>query len=195
MKLIVGLGNPGKPYERTRHNVGYRVMDALGAAHHVTLKTKEAFRYAVFQVGGEQVAIVKLRSFMNRSGDALRQCVAHFPELTIAGIMIVSDDVNLPLGSMRLRAKGSAGGHHGLESIIEAFGDRSFPRLRIGIGRDGLSGADLTDYVLGEFEALEKPVLEKVLARASNACTDWAAKGIVAAMNCYNQEETDRGTG
>ena len=191
MKLIVGLGNPGKEYEATRHNVGFRVADTLAEAHGVTFKSLALFSYALLDQSSEKIALVKPRTFMNQSGEAFAKCLKHFPDSSLDQALAVVDDVNLPLGTVRLRPHGSAGGHHGLESITGAVETSEFPRLRIGVGQAGLAGRDLTDYVLGRFKKSEQALLQQVMEQAQKACMDWALKGVSFAMNRYNRKEKE----
>lgn len=186
MKLIVGLGNPGEDYELTRHNAGRMVVDQLLREKNLRLKRKDEFSYALIEMVNEQVILVRPSVFMNASGLAVKACAAHFDCVKPQAILVVADDVHLPIGQIRLRTKGSAGGHHGVESVISELHTSEFPRLRIGIGREGLSGTDLTGYVLGGFEPEERRELEEVLVRAGKACLDWACKGSLFSMNHYN---------
>ena len=187
MKLIFGLGNPGKSYEKTRHNVGFLVIDEIARIEGLKLKTKDLFLETSFQIGKEKVVLVKPTCFMNQSGEAVCACLERSSELRSEDVLIVLDDVNLSLGRLRFRASGSAGGHHGLESIIGALGTNRFPRLRIGVGRKGLAGQDLTNYVLGKFEESEWLTLKTTLLQVKNACYDWVSKGPQFVMNQYNR--------
>lgn len=187
MKLIVGLGNPGSSYETTRHNVGFRVVDRLALTCQFKFKSKSLFAFGDCEIEMERVRVIKPLALMNRSGWALRECLKALPDANLSNVLVVVDDVNLPLGLLRFRARGSAGGHHGLESIISEFGESGFPRLRIGIGREGLSGTDLTDYVLGEFTKSEQEPLQEVLKKAERACMDWVCRGPRFVMDLYNR--------
>lgn len=186
MKCIVGLGNPGKTYERTRHNAGFMVLERLIDRVGVRPKRASTFSYALFEMEKSEIVLLKPSTFMNKSGFALKACMDRFDGLAPREMLVVVDDVHLPLGQIRMRVEGSSGGHHGLESIAEQLGTFDFPRLRIGVGREGLSGTDLTDYVLGAFEPSEEAVLKEMLGRAEKACLDWAEKGSQFVMNRYN---------
>ena len=188
MKLIVGLGNPGKSYEKTRHNVGFRTIDGLAESYHLKLKPQGVFSYAFFSEGEEKIALAKPAVFMNQSGIALKKCLEFFSGIVLGNVLVVLDDVNLPLGEIRLKTSGSSGGHHGLESIAAEIKSIQFPRLRIGVGREGLAGTDLSDFVLGCFEKKEKLILAEVLRDAAKACVDWALKGASFSMNLYNRK-------
>ena len=186
MKLIVGLGNPGKKYERTRHNVGCLVLDALINSG----KNQWTAGYGPFQrnkepLEGGEVFLAKPTVFMNESGIALRTMLDQF-QVVPENCLVISDDVNLPIGKIRFRLKGSAGGHHGLESIINVLGTEDFPRLRIGVGSGDLSGQDLTNYVLGNFSKEEWELLLPRIEWARDACLEWVKSGSDAVMQRYN---------
>ena len=191
MKLIVGLGNPGPEYERTRHNAGFMAVGALAQAHGISLKQRltSGWWRLVAQWGewrpesGEPVRLLLPQTLMNRSGEALQAAAAW--SVATGDTLIVCDDANLPLGTLRLRPKGSDGGQHGLASCLAALGTDEVPRLRIGIGSETLP-ADLTDYVLSPFRSSEQPVAHRALAQAVEACERWAMEGIEAAMNQVN---------
>lgn len=186
MKLIVGLGNPGKKYERTRHNAGFLVVDAL--------MEQDANRWVEgqgpFQVNREpilngELLVAKPTVFMNESGRTVKALVDTF-HLSLDHCLVVVDDVNLPIGTIRFRLRGSAGGHHGLESIIETLGSGGFPRLRIGVGQSDLVGKDLTDFVLGEFSKQEWETITPQIAKARDACLEWVTEDSQAVMQRYN---------
>ena len=179
MKLIVGLGNPGQKYEKTRHNAGFLVIDALILYD----KNKLAETAGPFQINQKpfqngDAIVAKPALFMNESGRAIRALIEQF-QVPPEACLVVVDDVNLPLGKIRFRARGSSGGQHGLESIIEVLGTKDFPRLRIGIGRGNLSGQDLTDYVLGRFSNGEWDLILSQAERARDACLEWLKSGTV----------------
>ena len=174
MKLIVGLGNPGKKYERTRHNVGFLVVDALIDYD----RNKLVAGNGPFQVNKElfqngHVVLVKPALFMNESGAAVRAALDQF-RASPEKCLVIVDDVNLSIGKIRFRSKGSAGGHHGLESIIGVLGTEDFPRLRIGIGSGNLTGRDLTDFVLGAFLKEEWDLILSQVNLARDTCLEWA---------------------
>ena len=184
MKLVIGLGNEGHEYAQTRHNVGFQVVSALADGHaHQRWVRDEACAWVDITLRDQAVRCLQPRTMMNRSGEVFRA-----PSMRGAGpqeILIVCDDVNLPVGRLRLRAGGRDGGHHGLASCLEALGTPEVPRLRLGVGRDALP-ADLTDFVLSPFEASERPQIREAIGRAVDACEVWAAEGIHAAMNRVN---------
>lgn len=183
MKLVVGLGNPGPEYARTRHNLGFMVVDEL-ARRAGAGPAKRRFRADIVTVtlGGESVTLVKPQTFMNLSGHTVREARAWF-KVEVDDCLIVYDDLDLPFGALRLRTGGSAGGHNGLMSIIEQLGTPAIPRLRMGIGR----GAGVArSRVLGRFSATEEPHLPALVGTAGEAVTTWAGQGILAAMNAFN---------
>ena len=192
MRLIVGLGNPGKEYRETRHNVGFMVADEIAKRHGLTLamapsQVPDAFIAKKF--GADPILIGKPLTFMNRSGDAVA-ALAHYYDIVPADLLVVVDEVALPFGRLRARARGSAGGHNGLKSVIERLGTTEFPRLRLGVGR-GDTRRDLADHVLSKFEADEQAALEEFITRAADAAEMFAAEGIEKVMNAYNPGATD----
>lgn len=184
MKLIAGLGNPGIKYARNRHNVGFMVLDRLARGEHKKFE-RQRFNAQLLEVtpGGERVLLVKPQSYMNLSGTAVGKLAA-FYRIARADVMVVYDDLDLPLGKIRLRADGSSGGHHGMESVINHLGGSDIPRLRIGIGRPD-PRQDI-GHVLGNFHDNEQSILDDVLGRAEDALRVWVNDGIVKAMNEYN---------
>jgi peptidyl-tRNA hydrolase, PTH1 family len=186
MKVIVGLGNPGRRYRDTRHNVGFAVADLLAERHGASFEGApgEAVMARLRTLGAGGTLIVKPLTFMNLSGHAVSE-VARYFRVEIADILVVADDVNLPLGRLRARPRGSAGGHNGFRSIIEQFGSQDFPRLRIGVGR-GDARRDLADHVLAGFEPGERAEIEAALGRAADASELFVAEGIEAVMNRFN---------
>ena len=181
IRLIAGLGNPGREYQRTRHNIGFMVLDRLASDWQLTWQLSEKWNAAWAK---HDVILMKPATYMNRSGAAL-SAIANFYKITPAEILVVLDDLALPLGRLRLRTKGSSGGHNGLESIYEHFGTEAIPRLRLGIGAPPFEGA--VDYVLSRFFEEEKPLLEKTIDRAAEAAKCAIDKGVFAAMNIFNQ--------
>jgi PTH1 family peptidyl-tRNA hydrolase len=184
--LIVGLGNPGAGYARTRHNVGFLLADRLAetARSSWTLEKKFQARIARVDAEGRRVLLGQPQTFMNSSGDAVA-AVMSFYRIDLVRLLVVVDDADLPLGEIRLRPSGSSGGHHGLESIERCLGTREYARLRIGIGR--VRGErEITDYVLGRFSSTETPVLDKVLKVASRQAETWVEAGVQKAMNQFN---------
>jgi PTH1 family peptidyl-tRNA hydrolase len=184
IKLIVGLGNPGARYARNRHNVGFMIVEQFADAHHWRFARKRFnAEIAEGNLDGVRVMLAKPQTFMNLSGEAVSKLVA-FYKIAPHDLLVVYDDLDLPLGKLRLRPKGSAGGHHGMESIIARLSTTDFPRLRVGIGRP--TPADDIDHVLGNFEEDERAVMEETFARAVQAIAVWVTDGIEKAMNKFN---------
>ena len=183
MKAIVGLGNPGSQYAGTRHNIGFMVVDRLAALHNAPT-AKSRFKSLVTEVtiGTEKVVLLKPQTFMNLSGDAVR-LMGTWYKLYADEILIVADELDLPYGTLRLRERGSAGGHNGLASVIQQLGTNEFPRLRVGIGR-GRSSA--TAQVLSKFSSEEQQELPFVINDAVDACGIWLQDGATMAMNRIN---------
>ena len=182
IRLVVGLGNPGSEYNRTRHNVGFNVVDLLAAEGGLTWQHSKTWH--ALWAKGDKAILVKPTSYMNRSGEPL-SAIANFYKIAPAEILVVLDDLALELGRLRLRTEGGAGGHNGLESIIMHLGTEAFPRLRIGIGAAPSEGA--VDYVLGRFFEEEIPVVEKTIERAAAAVKCAIDKGVLSAMNLFNK--------
>jgi PTH1 family peptidyl-tRNA hydrolase len=186
MKLIVGLGNPGRKYRETRHNIGFAVADELARRGSVTFESApaEALLARVRTLGPDGTLLLKPLTMMNASGFAVSEIARYF-RISVVDILIVADDVNLPLGRLRARPAGSAGGHNGFRSIIEQLGTAEFARLRVGIGR-GDPRRDLADYVLGGFDTDERPVVTEAIERAADAGEIFAAEGIERVMSRFN---------
>ena len=183
MKIIVGLGNPGTKYETTRHNVGFITADLLGEAFDVDIDLKGLLcYYNTFRYGGEKIVVVKPQTYMNLSGDCVGQ-LARYYKVENEDILVVADDLSLPVGTMRFRSKGSSGGHNGLKSIIAHLGGDDFPRLKIGIGRSD----DVIDYVLGHFGKDEWEKISEMMKLAVDAIKLWITDGDQAVMNEYNK--------
>jgi PTH1 family peptidyl-tRNA hydrolase len=189
--LIVGLGNPGKKYERSRHNVGFMALDRWAARHHLEIERRREWAMtgegeAIIGDAHRRVLLAKPRTFMNLSGDAVIEMVRRHG-IPPARAFIVYDDMDLPLGKLRLREQGSAGGHNGVGSIIQRLGTQDFPRLRIGIGRpQETAGYEAIGHVLGEFALDERRVLDDALDRACDAIDAVLSKGMQAAMGAFN---------
>jgi PTH1 family peptidyl-tRNA hydrolase len=190
--LIVGLGNPGAAYRDTRHNVGFAVVECLAQRHHAALRQRAVdpsdrplSHSGDYRTGDRDVRVMMPMTMMNVSGLALAAANAEASET-----LIVCDDANLPLGRLRVRAGGGAGGHHGLASCLEALGTEEVARVRLGVGVEPLP-RDLTDFVLGTFEAHERPIIQHAIERAVEACEAWIQEGIAAAMNRYNTTQDD----
>jgi peptidyl-tRNA hydrolase, PTH1 family len=191
MKLVVGLGNPGPEYRETRHNVGFLVADALAERWRVSDGWRERFDtlQAKTMVGGEQVIVAKPLTFMNLSGQAVAG-LAGFYKIEPADVLIVTDDVALPLGRLRARREGGAGGHNGLKSIIQSLATQAFPRMRVGVGR-GDHRRDLSNHVLGRFEADERDTVSAAVLRAADASEMFLSDGIERVMNAFNAAEKE----
>lgn len=188
MKLIVGLGNPGAKYEKTRHNAGARTVRAFHTLHIDEFDGwKEKFQGLVSEgrVGGEKVALLLPQTFMNESGRAVREA-ADFWKMTPADIIIVSDDIDLPLGKLRIRTDGGTGGHKGLASVFEMMGTEDIARLRIGVGNEMLEKMPSEKFVLERFGAEEEGPLADALGRAVEALDAMLAENIEDAMNRFN---------
>ena len=187
MKLVVGLGNPGPKYAGTRHNIGFDVLDYLAAAPGVG-RWRSRFESLVTEAveGAEQVLLVKPETFMNLSGRAVRAAV-DFYKLTPADLLVVCDDIALPLGKLRARAKGSDGGQKGLRNIREQLGTDEYPRLRIGVGSPG-EHLDAADHVLSRFKPGERAAVDEAVAQAAQAVLLWVRQGIDVCMNRVNGE-------
>ena len=186
LHLIVGLGNPGAEYAKTRHNAGFLLVEELADRWRVDWKNERKFnaRMARAERHGHRVLLCQPQTFMNLSGETVGAVVG-FYRLPRTRILVAVDDADLPLGELRLRAGGSSGGHHGLESIEQHLGSREFARLRLGIGRqDG--AREITDYVLSRFDRVEAALMEKVLDRAASQTECWLNDGIQKAMNQFN---------
>jgi len=185
MKAIVGLGNPGNDYDGTRHNVGFEVIDELARRWGTRLKSWKSVA-SLARVAELDVVLVKPKTFMNLSGHAV-SLAASFYHVEPGSVLVVVDEAQLPLGRLRLRRSGSAGGHNGLKSVIEHIGTE-FPRLRIGIER-GDRTRDLSDRVLSRFPPAERDVMDRSVSRAADAAETFLKEGIAAAMNRFNAAE------
>jgi len=198
MRTIIGLGNPGRQYAQTRHNVGWMALDRLADEHGIAIdrRLKRFLSVLAFygqgELKNEAVRLVKPQTMMNRSGDAVAALLrTERDRMSPESVLIVCDDVNLPIGRLRLRAEGGPGGHNGLASCLDPFGQGSVPRLRIGVG-GGVPGRDLASFVLAPFAGAEQPILSESLARAAEACALWVTQGIEAAMNHANAAQGKR---
>ena len=187
MKVIVGLGNPGDEYRDTRHNVGFMVVDAIARRHGLAWRHRDQMSFAK-HFGTDGFMVAKPQTFMNLSGFAVAQFAGYYGVDT-ADLLVVVDEVDLPLGRLRARARGSAGTHNGLKSVVEQLGTTDFARLRVGIGR-GDRRRDLADFVLARFEPAEQAALEEVVTRAADAAEMFAVEGIEKVMNAYNPDAT-----
>ena len=185
MKLIVGLGNPGKQYELTRHNVGFICLDFAKDKYNLTFKMDPSFNamVATTLIGGEKCIFVKPQTYMNLSGDAIGKIMKYY-KVDINDLLVIYDDMDIPLGSLRLREKGSAGGHNGIKSIIKLLGSESFKRIRVGVGKD--PNIDIINYVLGKPRKEDLPKIEEALTKAMKASIDFVNTPFDKVMSMYN---------
>jgi len=187
MKLIAGLGNPGRDYRGTRHNVGFEVVDLLASRHGGGWEAAkvDGMIARLRMADGDSALLLKPLTYMNLSGEAV-QGIAHYFKIDTPDILIVADDVNLPLGRLRARKTGTEGGHNGLRSVAQILGTIDYPRLRVGVGR-GDERRELADHVLSRFDADEIPGIEAAIARAADAAETFVTSGIDVVMNRYNR--------
>jgi len=188
VKAVVGLGNPGARYANTRHNVGFWVVDLLAGS--AGWRENPTFLVAEASPANTELLLVKPTTYMNSSGDAVMAIVQQY-ELVPEDVIVVVDDVHLPLGRLRLRRSGTHGGHNGLRSIIEEWSTGEFPRLRLGVGQPDASDV-MIDHVLGAFDADEMAVMQDVVHRAADGVICWATSGIESAMNRFNSLMVER---
>ncbi|TVQ49496.1 MAG: aminoacyl-tRNA hydrolase [Gloeocapsa sp. DLM2.Bin57] len=187
-KLIVGLGNPEPKYLDTRHNIGFMVVDACAQLWGLSWQEEKRFQGLITQGvtrRGQPIRLLKPLTYMNRSGQSVR-AVYDWYKLSVDDVLVVYDDLDLPVGRLRLRKSGSAGGHNGMKSIIAHLGGQDFPRLRLGIGKSEFSSKNTVSHVLGKFTPEEKPVIQSVIKLAVEAINVSLEKGIEQAMNQYN---------
>lgn len=185
MKLIVGLGNPGKKYEATRHNVGFEVIDKL--AHNLNISLKEEKWKGLFGfevINGEKIFLLKPLTYMNLSGESVRPLM-DFYKIDIDDVLVIYDDLDLPPGKIRLRQKGSHGGHNGIKSLLAHLGTEHFKRIRIGIGRPE-PGVPVANYVLSTFTPSEKIDIASAVDQAAKASEEWLYKEFLNVMNSFN---------
>ena len=192
MYIIAGLGNPGKQYENTRHNIGWQIIDALADKHNIrVLESKFKGLVGKGMIGGEKVLLVKPLTYMNLSGECIGEAVNFFKIDETAELIVIADDISLDVGHIRMRKKGSAGGHNGLKNIIAHLGHEEFIRMKIGVG-DKPAGYDLADYVLGHFKKEEEAALLECKKNAVLAIEAILSDGIDKAMNLYNTKKTPK---
>lgn len=185
MKLIVGLGNPGKQYERSRHNVGFDTIDELSRLFNINIdQLKFKGVYGIGFVGTEKVLLLKPLTYMNLSGESIR-AVMDFYDIDSEDLLVIYDDLDIPVGKMRLRQKGSAGGHNGIKSTIAHIGTQEFNRIRIGVDRPQ-NGMSVSNYVLGRFTPEEQPIIDEVIKKSAAACESWITKPFLQVMNDFN---------
>ncbi|MGM7724474.1 aminoacyl-tRNA hydrolase [uncultured Metabacillus sp.] len=185
MKLIIGLGNPGKQYEQTRHNVGFMVVDKLSKELSIPLdRHKFNGLYGMGHISGEKIILLKPLTYMNLSGECIRPLMDYY-DIDHNEIVVIYDDLDLPVGRIRLRTKGSAGGHNGIKSMILHLATQEFNRIRIGIDRP-TNGMKITDYVLGRFTDEETQGINEAIDRSANACERWLSTSFTQIMNEFN---------
>jgi PTH1 family peptidyl-tRNA hydrolase len=195
MKLIVGLGNPGRSYERNRHNLGFMCVGYFAKEHGIKFDKKQgSARIGTGEVNGHQVILARPQTFMNKSGESVGWLVKKF-DISPGDLLVIHDDLDLPVGKIRIRQGGSSGGHKGIGSIINAIGSPDFLRLRVGIGRPGVKETpdeyilpDVVSYVLSEFTDEEKQVINQAIPRVSEAISCVLTEGLAVTMNKYNQK-------
>lgn len=197
MFIIVGLGNPEKKYENTRHNIGFAVIDQLAREEHIpVLEKKHRALIGKGYIGGEKVILAKPQTYMNLSGESVRELVDYYKIDETKELLVISDDITLPAGQLRLRKKGSAGGHNGLKNIILHLGHDNFMRLKMGVGERPGGGRpenrDLIEYVLAHFTEQEKQEMEREAGEGADAVRMVMKDGIEAAMNCFNKKAAAR---
>lgn len=185
MKIIIGLGNPGMKYAGTRHNIGFDTVTALADKYNIKINNKK-FNGLIGDgfIGGEKVLLVQPQTYMNLSGECVGQ-IADFFKIEPENLIVICDDINLDTGRLRIRAKGSAGGHNGLKNIIAHLGTEAFPRIRVGVG-EKTEGWDLADYVLARFSKDDEPVMREAIKNAVGAVETWISDDIGTAMNRFN---------
>jgi len=191
MKLIVGLGNPGKTYAHNRHNVGFRCLNYFARLHSIRFDHRQCHaRVGLTKIRGERLLLAKPRAFVNLSGKSVAGLV-HKHDIPLSTLLVIYDDLDLPLGRIRLRQSGSSAGHKGMNSIISALGSEDFPRIRVGIGRpqgekQSISEDAIVNYVLSDFSPQEEAAIKPVIAKVAEALDCFLTQGIEAAMNKFN---------
>lgn len=191
MYIIVGLGNPEKKYEGTRHNVGFDVIDAIADKYNISVDTKKHLAYVGKGViEGQKVVLLKPQTYMNLSGESVRSVVDFYKVDPETEVLIIYDDVSLDVGQLRIRKKGSAGGHNGIKSIISHLGTSTFPRIKVGVGEKP-KGYDLADYVLGKFSKAEQEVMQEGYKNAAEAVALIVQDNIDKAMNDFNKKKQE----
>lgn len=184
--IVVGLGNPGQKYEGTRHNVGFDAIEILARKHGITInKLKHKALSGEGSIGGRRVLLVKPQTFMNLSGESVRDIVDWY-KVPVGNIIIIYDDIDLPLGKLKVRPKGSSGTHNGMRSVIYQLQSDEFPRIRIGIDKPP-EGWELANYVLSRFSGEDRKVVDEIIVKAADAVEEILRSGIDQAMNKYNR--------
>jgi peptidyl-tRNA hydrolase, PTH1 family len=189
VRLVVGLGNPGDTYRETRHNAGFMVVDAVADLFSVPLKKSRPFANLVYgrgSIDGMESILVKPTAYMNRSGPPVKRLADYF-KILLEDVLVIHDDIDLAFGRLKIKKKGGDGGHKGVRSLMDAFGRGEFTRLRIGIGRSETE-IDVSDYVLGRFNAEERKVLDQIVKKAGEAVVTILCKGVKEGMNIFNDK-------
>lgn len=188
MYIIVGLGNPGKQYDHTRHNIGFQVIDYLAEQNGISVEEKKhKALVGKGMIGGEKVILAKPQTYMNLSGESVRELVDYYKIDWEEELIVISDDISLDVGGIRVRKKGSAGGHNGLKNIIQHLGSEGFTRIKMGVGEKP-KGYDLADYVLGHFSTEEKQIMADSAKKAAEAIQTIFSDGVDMAMNRFNSK-------
>lgn len=191
MKLIVGLGNPTKEYEGTRHNIGFMAIDALAEEYGIRVDTlKHKAMIGKGMIEGQKVILAKPVTYMNLSGEAVREITDYY-KIPAEDVIVIFDDISLDVGMIRIRRKGSAGGHNGIKSIISHLGTMDFPRIKVGIGAKR-EGQDLADYVLGRFSKADRETLQEALKDVKKAVALMAWDEMTEAMNAFNKKKIEK---
>jgi len=191
MKLIVGLGNPGRTYAHNRHNVGFRCLNYFARLHSIRFDHRQCrAKVGTSELRGGKLLLAKPRTFMNLSGNSVA-CLAHKHGIPLSNLLVIYDDLDLPLGKIRLRQNGGSGGHKGMNSIISALGSEEFPRIRVGIGRpqggkQSISEDAIVNYVLSDFSPQEEAIIKPVIVKVAEAIDCFLTEGIEAAMSKFN---------
>lgn len=190
MYIITGLGNPGKNYKNTRHNIGYEVIDAIAEVYGISvIEKKHKALIGKGCIEGHKVVLIKPQTFMNLSGESIRAVIEYYKIDEKEELIVIFDDISLDVGQLRIRKKGSAGGHNGLKNIIAHLGHDTFGRIKMGIGEKP-KGYDLADYVLGHFTSMERKMMNESIERATEAIK-MMLENIDTAMNQYNKKKVD----
>ena len=191
MYIIVGLGNPDKKYQGTRHNVGFDVIDAIAEKYNIAVDTRKHLAYVgKGAIEGQKVLLVKPQTYMNLSGESVRSAVDFYKADPETEVLIIFDDVSLDVGQLRIRKKGSAGGHNGIKSIISHLGTSNFPRIKVGVGEKP-KGYDLADYVLGKFSKAEQEIMQDGYKQATEAVALIVQDNMEKAMNDFNKKKQE----
>jgi len=185
MWIVAGLGNPGKKYSKTKHNIGFMVIEEIARKYKIDLKDKEKFRIGRGSIDGEKVLLIEPLLYMNKSGIALKDIITKF-NIPLEKVIVIHDDLDMETGKLRIRKKGSSGGHKGVESIIQSLSTKDFVRLKIGIGRE--EGTLAEDYVLSKFRKNEIPIIKNAIEKTSDAITSILLDGLDKAMNGFNRD-------